>query len=268
MFHRNLWAGFVSQGIAIKISGCSFQRHNHRHRHPRLPLETLTKGTSRHTPPVACQTPAPLHLLCRLPLIFLCRGTPIKTCSSMGHQPFPPQKFILLQFEKSAPLPQAGRGLRHAPDPFAAQPTGARSGISSSRFRSYCHQHLRDTSQAWQSKRLFASHTSAVPFCRSGLPRAATAKGWCYSALHEEQVKHRNTNAQRSGSATQKASGKAITLNNVQRGKLLQNLYQQQANPRFLSRSYILSTSVANRTFRLPIFGTLRFTRSSTPFRV
>lgn len=59
------------------------------------------------------------------------------------------------------------------------------------------------------------SHATPCPSVALGLSHAVTGKGWCYSVLNEEQVKHRNTNAQCSGSSTQKVSCKAITLNEV-----------------------------------------------------
>ena len=99
----------------------------------------------------------------------LCRETAIQNknlhkhgAALTSHQPFPPQeqKFTPVQeIRSSPPCNQAERGLRRAPDPFAAQPAGVKREIVSSRFRPYCRRHLRDTSPAWQSGRLFASRT-------------------------------------------------------------------------------------------------------------
>lgn len=185
------------------------------------------KGTGRHTPPVPCQTPAPLHTPLKIassPPFAGKQQYRIKTCTSMGQfllhiSHSHPRSRSLHQFRKSTPLPHVTRqrgGCAMPQTRLQHSWRGVKRGIGSSRFRPYCHRHLRDASPAWQSGRLFASPRNTMPFCHFGLSHAVTGKGWCYSVLNEEQVKHRNTNAQCSGSATQKVSCKAITLNDVQ----------------------------------------------------
>lgn len=106
-------------------------------------------------------------------------------------------------------------GLCRAPDPFAAQPAGVKGRSAAPDPDHIATGILPTLLPLGRAGGCLPLARNTVPFCRLGLSHAVTGKAWCYSALNEEQVKHQNTNAQCSGSATQKISCKAITLNDV-----------------------------------------------------
>lgn len=125
-------ACFASQGFALKISGCNFQKHSHRHRLP------LRKGMGMHTPLVACQTPdplpqhTPLHIASSPPFAAV-QQQAIQTCTSTGHQSLPPQEKIT-PAQEIHPSPHVTRQRRAVPCPRPVHSTagGGKRRISSS----------------------------------------------------------------------------------------------------------------------------------------
>lgn len=113
-----------------------------------------------------------------------------------------------------SPYNQA-EGLCRAPGPFAAQPAGVKAGPAAPDSDHIATGIFPTLLPLGRAGGCLPVARNTLPFCRFGLSHAVTGKAWCYSALNEEQVKHQNTNAQCSGSATQKVSCKAITLNDV-----------------------------------------------------
>lgn len=150
--------------FALRTSEFNFLKHNHRQKPSRLPLEASVKGTSRHSPLAAFQTPAPLRTPLKIvssPPIAGVQHLTIKTRASTGRQPFPAQeqKCTPVLESHSSPHITRQKGAVPCPRPVCSTAGGGDGGISSSRSRPYCQRHLPDTSPAWQSRSLFASRT-------------------------------------------------------------------------------------------------------------